>query len=758
MNDAAVIIVLATLIIVLLIIALLVSRRRSLPRSGLTEEEIAILDQQQIENFDLIAPQQRGVISLAFKGHDKIKDRRVTLSFLKSAYSGIPSIADDFKHNAEILNHLIAKNNSSFVVADNRVNETRVSGELRLYMASSYVPGVSLAKLLKHKEKLAPRDAYTIIRQLAEVAAAAHKERLWLHALPPQSILVFIDDKGELRSIIRETVSPYHKLASVHSEEAGAELRKIKDCYAPEEQAENVSDIRSDVYALAALLRTLLGGDTSHEHFGRSFMEAQASALSAEASRRPSTPEEFMASLCELESVQSSVAPTSAEDIRLLMDEDTAYAAGVPASSSPGKDRNKRRWNSSSIRKTGILKRIKIALLSFFTVWLGAKIIGFFNKPGKVILAIFLVSMVAALSIWWFWINPVRGLLVIDVREFSQEVPPPQIDSVEVEVEALDGKGIRIPSLFFKNSNGQSDDEGLTRRVSNIDGIVAIPYQARFDLRNVFIKTTVNPGFSKHGKRYTTMELQSEPLMQNKALQIITAYLRPVYGGTIDIRIPRPRLSAWLAAPETFAVEVYATDNNDIPTPNLHFGIEQGDSVKYLKAGTAGTYTGVLNAPYTAAAMISYEVPDSTRLHVSVLPDPSLTDLRTAPSIQSYQVVADKDRLVFASSVERRRGSQRIQYMISVVDAALNPVPNLSVFVNDRQIGTTNSDGGIPAFPPGPIADLQSFWEESWYVAIKYPGHKFEKSNKIALRNPGEDIVDIKIEIDKIFNKIKQKL
>ncbi|MGH7314451.1 MAG: serine/threonine-protein kinase, partial [Candidatus Rokuibacteriota bacterium] len=148
---------------------------------------------------------------------------------------------------------LAAASNPSRIV---RVYEVDRTDEGRVFMAMEYLEGESLAELIRREGALAPSRALRLAIQIAQGLAAASQAGVTHRNLKPQNVMVVgPDEQVKLTDFgigrLRET--------ALGGRPAGPSLI-APEYLAPEQlKGEDVS-YRADIYALGAVLYTMLTG------------------------------------------------------------------------------------------------------------------------------------------------------------------------------------------------------------------------------------------------------------------------------------------------------------------------------------------------------------------------------------------------------------------------------------------------------------------------------------------------------------------
>lgn len=198
----------------------------------------------QLGRYRILKPLGVGGSATVHLALDTTIDKKVALKVLHEHLRSDPVTVRRFANDARAL----AKLNHAGIVQIH-------SAELdQYYFAMEHVDGVSLASLLARDGSLPPERAVLIAIQAAEALAHIHREGLLHRDVKPGNLIVAPGDRVKLTdfSIARETGETMLTLRG--------SLVGTVEYMSPEQIREEDVDVRTDVYALGAVLYEMLTG------------------------------------------------------------------------------------------------------------------------------------------------------------------------------------------------------------------------------------------------------------------------------------------------------------------------------------------------------------------------------------------------------------------------------------------------------------------------------------------------------------------
>ncbi len=189
----------------------------------------------------------RGGMGVVYKGHELTLNRKVALKVLSQRLCSDKEFIERFKREARVIAALSHPNIVNILSYGEE--------EGRYYFAMEYLPGKDLGQILKERTSIPLEEALSITSQVAGALAEAGSRGVVHRDLKPSNIMV--DDVGRVK------VTDF---GVAHFQDSGAKLTKTglflgTPEYASPEQATGRSlDVRSDIYALGAVLYRMLSG------------------------------------------------------------------------------------------------------------------------------------------------------------------------------------------------------------------------------------------------------------------------------------------------------------------------------------------------------------------------------------------------------------------------------------------------------------------------------------------------------------------
>jgi serine/threonine protein kinase len=188
----------------------------------------------------------RGGMGVVYLATDKRLGRPVAIKLIADDRAGESSFRERFEREAQL----------TAAIDHPNVIPVYAAGEIdgQLYLATRYVAGTDLHRLLREEGPLPPERAAEIVRQVADALDAAHAAGLVHRDVKPANVLLsgrhaYLSDFGLTRAVETEAqlTDTDERLGTV-------------DFMSPEQLRGQRADARSDVYALGCLLYTALTG------------------------------------------------------------------------------------------------------------------------------------------------------------------------------------------------------------------------------------------------------------------------------------------------------------------------------------------------------------------------------------------------------------------------------------------------------------------------------------------------------------------
>lgn len=189
----------------------------------------------------------RGGMGVVYKAHEMSLNRKVALKLLSQRLCADTEFVERFKREARI----IAALNHPNVVQILSYGETQGI----YYFAMEYITGRDLGVILKEKSRIPLQEALGIVSQVASALADAGAKGVVHRDLKPSNIMV--DDLGRVK--VTDFGVAHFEGTESRLTQTGLFLGTPE--YASPEQALGKDlDVRSDIYALGAVLYSMISG------------------------------------------------------------------------------------------------------------------------------------------------------------------------------------------------------------------------------------------------------------------------------------------------------------------------------------------------------------------------------------------------------------------------------------------------------------------------------------------------------------------
>lgn len=203
----------------------------------------------RLGTFELVRPLGSGATSVVFLARDTELDRLVAIKVLRPELACLPTVQARFTREARAAAAL----RHEHIVAVHQVLQPAGAPPC---LVMEYVPGESLADLLKRQGALPPSQAAAIVEQVARGLAAAHAQGMVHRDIKPSNILL---DPVSQRARIADFGLVCHD-SGAETMTADGQLLGTPAYMSPEQASGQRVDARSDLFSLGAVLYHLLAG------------------------------------------------------------------------------------------------------------------------------------------------------------------------------------------------------------------------------------------------------------------------------------------------------------------------------------------------------------------------------------------------------------------------------------------------------------------------------------------------------------------
>lgn len=736
MENSTYIIIAGSAFLILSIFLAIFIRRRLKSGIELTKDEILLLSKQKFGRFEIKSFICRGNLSTTYEAIDTEEEKTVALRIFKQELLLNSAAVKQFKLKSQTLKYFSDHYPSKRLVSGVETGEEIFESELRPYISADLIDGTTLTEVLNKYGKLSPADSFNIIQQLSQVISLYHQQKVFLHEISPENVVLHTDTKGKLHVVLADIGIAYKDVPI-------DEIKTNKQgYYAKEEENEGVVNERTDVYAFAALLfKMLTGKNVSRKSIEEtdSLNKTIRKALSEDIENRPESIVEFIVGLDELSKTEQTV-----KDRNWIAVIDKLATKKINKKNIKRKNRKKFQYKKK--QKRGFKYFVKY-MLSIIALGL-AKLWEWLLTPKHILIA--LIIIVVILGIWAYYsFTTISGDIVINVKELSARIPYKKIDSIEIQIEVKDKISNALLPLELSSideTNEPEDSKILLK--TNKDGIAVAHYSGRVDRDDVLIAYHIIPRDTKYDGEYIAKTVYDTTL--NSGMHDKTILLRPIVSDQMPVyaSIKGLPLARGDKPPETFKIDVYLTDGQNKPIDNaslyLKTDIDSKDSTVLQYRGGSFVLTNVplKDDPY----YLRYIVDDSTKMTMSLIIEPEgsskfkfendgepamISKGGSKPEPAEPVIALDEEialRYKFIIMNESGDVMKGVRFFIQASDVASDA---------DREILVSSPSGEI-LYPEKPIQVLDRFWQST--VPAEADGEEADSiiHYKIWLKIPGE--------------------
>ena len=207
----------------------------------------------QLNEFVLDEYIGRGAMALVYKATDTRMDRSIALKLVSKTMDLAPAMAEArkrLKDEAKVAGRLSHPN----IVTVHGWGETREF----LYICMEYVPGRTMADILREKKVLKPDDAVFLFEQILKALAAAAEEKIVHRDIKPSNIMVMKDNRVKVMDF------GIAKMPNMHQTVDGMVVGTVYYMSTEQILGQPV-DSRSDLYSVGVVLYEALTGKRPFE-------------------------------------------------------------------------------------------------------------------------------------------------------------------------------------------------------------------------------------------------------------------------------------------------------------------------------------------------------------------------------------------------------------------------------------------------------------------------------------------------------------
>src|SRR6266542_1616198 len=208
--------------------------------------------------FEIMEQIGEGGFASVFRARESTTGTIVALKLLKDAYLKDQEVVERFRREV----FAVASINSPYVV---KMHDFGISGD-EVFIAMEYVEGPTLREVM-HERPWSPNDIHTIVGQIAQALAAAHRQNIVHRDLKPENVtLVGSGGQGMIHRQVKVLDFGLAKLAELERKLELEPLTRAGMCFgtpqymSPEQiQGKNI-DGSADVYALGVIAYEMIAG------------------------------------------------------------------------------------------------------------------------------------------------------------------------------------------------------------------------------------------------------------------------------------------------------------------------------------------------------------------------------------------------------------------------------------------------------------------------------------------------------------------
>jgi serine/threonine protein kinase/Tfp pilus assembly protein PilF len=196
--------------------------------------------------FEVVEEIGAGGMGTVYRVLDRKINEEMALKILKPEMAPSPTVIERFKNELKLARRISHKNVC-------RLYDLHEEAGV-LFITMEYVPGENLGTLIRRDGPLSPERSFSIVMQIAEGLAQAHKLGVIHRDLKPHNIM--IDPDGNVRimdfGIARHLAGPELTAAGM--------IVGTPHYMSPEQATGETTDQRTDIYALGAILYEMVAG------------------------------------------------------------------------------------------------------------------------------------------------------------------------------------------------------------------------------------------------------------------------------------------------------------------------------------------------------------------------------------------------------------------------------------------------------------------------------------------------------------------
>jgi len=204
----------------------------------------------QFDQYQIQAHLARGGMSDIYRAFDMVNRRDVAIKIPDQSMIGDPAQYERFQRELEVMNTL---KHPVILRGLGSGKYNRIP-----YLAMEFVDGQSLRDRMEKEPCLAPEQAVTLVRKIADGLAYCHQNGVIHRDLKPENIMITADGQPVIMDFGLALTKGAHRVTYSNL----SATMGTPDYMSPEQIEGQRGDQRTDVYALGTILYELLSGRT----------------------------------------------------------------------------------------------------------------------------------------------------------------------------------------------------------------------------------------------------------------------------------------------------------------------------------------------------------------------------------------------------------------------------------------------------------------------------------------------------------------
>ena len=290
-----------------------------------------LIEGSRIGNYEVIGKIGQGGMGVVYEGHHLLLPRRVAIKFLLTNAS----------HDEEQIRRFLGEAVASAQIGHKGVVDIYDYGyneDKTAYLIMEFVEGQSLQAIMRHNGQLPVPMAIRVVRDIAEVLAAAHQCGIVHRDLKPDNMILSRDEFGkDYVKILDFGVAKFVNDQGLSGQTVAGSILGTP-WYMPPEQCQGLRevDFRSDIYALGCVFYQMLCGKVP---FAGSLRDVLTSHIHSQAippsQLNPSIPQAIEKLIARMMAKEPADRPHSMDEVAHVLAGLAEATSGHPAATGP---------------------------------------------------------------------------------------------------------------------------------------------------------------------------------------------------------------------------------------------------------------------------------------------------------------------------------------------------------------------------------------------------------------------------------------